>query len=78
MFKYDNRAKNAISHKIIEKLKQTHHIIISQQSAGRIEYLIKQRQLLVDSVEVSGKEVGSERSLQLILDLKSLIQIINQ
>jgi hypothetical protein len=78
MFKYDNRNKKAVINKIIDRLKQSKNIIISEQSAGRIEYLIKQRQLLIDSIEVSGKEVSSGKPLLLLLNISSLLQIINQ
>jgi hypothetical protein len=77
MFKYNNREKNASVKKIMEKLKQTHNIIISEQSAGRIEYLIRQRQFLIDSVEVAGKEATSGKPIQLLLNISLLVQIIN-
>ena len=70
MFNYDNRNKKAVTKKIIEQLKQTNNIIISEQSAGRIEYLIKQRQFCIDSIDVDGNEVETGRPVQLHLDIK--------
>jgi hypothetical protein len=77
MFKYNNREKNASAKRIMEKLKQTYNIIISEQSAGRIEYLIRQRQFLIDSVEVAGKEASSGKPIQLLVNISLLVQIIN-
>ena len=78
MFKYDNRNKKAVTKKIIEQLKQTNNIIISEQSAGRIEYLIMQRQFYIDSVEVEGNEVATGKPIQLHLDLKKFSNNISQ
>ena len=78
MFKYDNKIKNSTINKIKEYLNRSSKFIISEQSAARIEYLIKQRQLLIDSVEVDGTETVTGRPLRLILDIKNLVHAINQ
>jgi len=78
MFKYDNKIKNSAILKIREHLKRSSKFIISEQSAARIEYLIKQRQLLIDSVEVEGTEAFTGRPLRLILDIRNLAHSINQ
>jgi uncharacterized protein YlxP (DUF503 family) len=78
MFKYDNKNKKAVTKKIIEQLKQTNNILISEQSAGRIEYLIKQRQIFIDSIEVDGTEVQTGRPVQLHLDIKKFSHSLSQ
>ncbi len=78
MFKYDNRIKNSTIHKIKEYLKRSDKFIISEQSATRIEYLIRQRQLLIDSVEVDGTEAGTGRPLRLLLNIKNLVCAVNK
>ena len=77
MFKYDNQYKKNFTKKIIDQLKQTERIIISEQSAGKIEYMISQRQLMIDSIEIEGEELETGRPLLISLNINKLAQQIN-
>jgi len=77
MFKYNNQYKKNFTKKIIDQLKQTERIIISEQSAGKIEYMISQRQLMIDSIEIEGEELETGRPLLISLNINKLAQQIN-
>ena len=77
MFKYNNKYKKNFTKKIIDQLKQTERIIISEQSAGKIEYMISQRQLMIDSIEIEGEELETGRPLLISLNINKLAQQIN-
>jgi hypothetical protein len=74
MFKYDNTFKNINIRKIIESIKKSQGIIIGAQSAGRIDYLMNQRHFLVDSVEISGIDINTGRSIQILLNIREFAQ----
>ena len=76
MFKYNNTNKFKNIQRIIDSLKQQKGIIIGVQSAGRIEYLLSQRHFLINSVEISGQDVNTGRTVQLILNIQELAQNI--
>ncbi|HPS45930.1 MAG TPA: hypothetical protein PKZ43_10335 [Bacteroidales bacterium] len=77
MFKYDNQYKKKFTKKIIDELKKSERIIISEQSAGKIEYMISQRQIMIDSIEIEGEELETGRPLLISLNINKLAQQIN-
>ena len=77
MFKYDNQYKKKFTKKIIDELKKSERIIISEQSAGKIEYMISQRQIMIDSIETEGEELETGRPLLISLNINKLAQQIN-
>lgn len=77
MFKYNNQYKKNFTKKIIDELKKSERIIISEQSAGKIEYMISQRQIMIDSIEIEGEELETGRPLLISLNINKLAQQIN-
>jgi hypothetical protein len=74
MFIRNDNIKKLTIQRISDYFKKARGLQVSHQSAERIEYLLSLRYLQVDSIEVSGTEVNSGRSLNVLIPMNEIIQ----
>ena len=74
MFIRNDNYKKQIIQSIADYFKQARGIQVSRQSAERIEYLLSLRYLQVDSIEVSGTEINSGRSMNILIPMNEIVQ----
>jgi rare lipoprotein A (peptidoglycan hydrolase) len=74
MFIRNDNNKKLIILRIADYFKKARGIQVSNQSAERIEYILSLRYLQVDSIEISGTEVNSGRSLNVLIPMSEIIQ----
>lgn len=74
MFKYDNRGKIQFAKNIIEFLRQSRGVVISMQAAERIAYLLNMRKIIVDSIDVEGKDSETGQTVETKINIKEINQ----
>lgn len=77
MFRYDFKKKNENIKKLVGLIRKTYNIEVPTSEAGKLAYLIGQRQFMVDSLEIVGLDIqtGIERFVLLkVADLRYQLQ----
>jgi rare lipoprotein A (peptidoglycan hydrolase) len=74
MFIRNDNNKKLIIQRIADYFQKSRGMQVSRQSAERIEYILSLRYLQVDSIEVSGTEVNSGKSLNVLIPMNEIIQ----
>ena len=74
MFTRNDNFKKQNIQRIADYFKQARGIQVSKQSAERIEYILSLKYLQVDSIEISGTEINSGRSMNMLIPMNDIIQ----
>ena len=72
MFKYDFKKKSEGIKRVVDFLKKVHGVEVATSEAGKLAYLLSQRQLFVDSIEIIGQDVQTGFNRKLLLKVTDI------